>query len=226
MKRIFGLMIISCALLFASCESGNDEPKLKSAAEMVQEIGLADSDKTAFEMLSSNELWLLKRQWVYSESGMSGELIYDSETWSSELLYALPPDGFPVILNFYRRFDENGAYWFYEKIGRVPPHYQVDEMVGVEGDVIYAKHRVEGYEYPVRVLAYNGEWIVLEMGRSDVAGFANVYYVELCKVASSLVTLRESVNYDVFKQNFEKQYPDKDLVEWKTHRSWNNKYWK
>ena len=63
------------------------------------------------------------------------------------------------------------------------------------------------------------------MGRSDVAGFANVYYVELCKVTSSLVTLRESVNYDVFKQNFEKQYPDKDLGEWDIHRSWNNKYW-
>lgn len=225
MKRIFRLLVCGFALLALSCESGSDEPKVKSAEEMVQEIGFVDSDKTALEILSSKELWGIERQWVYSESGMSGELIHDSETWSSDLDYVLPPDGYPVMLNFYRKFDENGVYWFYAYMSKIPPHYQVDEMVEAEDGVIYAKHRVEGYEYPVRVLAYNGEWIIFEMGRSDVAGFANVYYVELCGVSSSLVTLRESVNYDVFKQNFEKYYPDRNLEEWNMHRPWSNKYW-
>lgn len=225
MKRVFIFTIISCALLFASCESGNDEPKVKSAEQMVQEIGFVDSDKTGLEILSSKELWLVRRQWVYSGSGMSGELLHDSATWVDKNAGVVGEIWFPwPILRGYRKFDERGVYWFYTVSKYIPPHYQIDEAIESEADVMCAKHRLEGYDYYVKVLAFDGNSIIYEM--RQMIWDEECYYVEMCEMCQNVAFLRDAIDYDEFREIYEKTLPDNiSLDDWIVRREYHSSIW-
>lgn len=225
MKRIFIFTIISFALLALSCESGNDEPKVKSAEEMVQEIGFVDSDKTALEILSSKELWLVRRQWVYSGSGMSGELLHDSATWVDKNAGVDGEIWFPwPILRRYRKFDATGVYWFYSGTKSIRQHYQIDEAIESEADVMRAKHRLEGYDYCVKVLAFDGNCIIYEM--RQMLWDREVYYVEMCEMCQNVAFLRDAIDYDEFREIYEKTLPDNiSLDDWIVRRNYQSSIW-
>ncbi len=225
MKRIFRLLVCGFALLALSCESGSGEPKVKSAEEMVQEVGFVDSDKTALEILSSKELWLVRRQWVYSESGMSGELIHDNATWVDENAGEDGEIWFPwPVLRMYRKFDERGVYWFYTVSKYIPQHYQIDEMIESEDDVMCAKHRLEGYDYYVKVLAFDGNSIIYEM--RQMIWDKECYYVEMCERCQNVAFLREAIDYEEFREIYEETLPDNmSLDDWIVRRNYQSSIW-